>query len=267
MDIRERYWIMDWGKAKIYLIIAFVITNIILLISIFSDVNNKNSYFTKESYQSLNEFLLQKNLNLHTELPKETPRMGTVKVEYQSFDSSDVKDKFSDFGTSVDILGDKNLTVSGTRKLGSFYKDKAISDSNLFIENYGLKDNFTLKYAAVNEENIVVIYNSVYKNRFLEDSYMKFTYLPNGDFIFEMLKMKPVEESKNKKTVMTSVEAVMRASSKMQENETIVEVKLGYNYTQSQNLSAAKTKTATAFPCWRIKTDNNKYYYIEALEF
>lgn len=65
--------------------------------------------------------------------------------------------------------------------------------------------------------------------------------------------MNPVEESKNKKIVMTSIEAVMRASNMMEENETITEVVLGYNYAQYESLSIAKTKTATAFPCWRIK--------------
>ena len=267
MDIRERYSIMDWGKAKTYLIIAFTITNIILMFSIFSDRTDENSYFTKESYESLEQFLLQKNLNLHTELPKETPKMGTLKVEYQSFDLRDLESRFLEYKSNIEILGDKTLTLKAKRKLTLFDTDHAKSDTKLFIDTYDLGKDFDLKYASFEGENLVVVYNSVYKNRFLEDSYMKFTYFPDESFEFEMLKMNPVEESKNKKIVMTSIEAVMRASNMMEENETITEVVLGYNYAQYESLSIAKTKTATAFPCWRIKTKENQYYYIEALEF
>ncbi len=258
---------MDWGKAKIYLIIAFVITNMILIISIFSDMSNNASYFTKESYQSLNEFLLQKNLSLHTELPKETPKMGTVKVEFESFNLKGVKEKFSDFAHDIEIIGEKKLVVMGKRKLAVFDKEYAASDAQIFIKTYDINENLAYKNVYSDEENIVVVYNSLYNKRFLEESYVKFTYLKDGNLKLEILKMNPVEESNSKKNVMTSVEAVMRASRNMQENETITQVVLGYNYTQSENLTIANTKTATAFPCWRIKTKDNKYYYIEALEF
>ncbi len=258
---------MDWGKAKTYLIIAFIITNIILIFSIFTDKTRQDSYFTKESSESLKQFLLQKNLNLHTELPKETPKMGTLKVEYQSFNLKDMESRFLEYESDIEIIGDKNLSLKAKRKLAKFDTEHAQLDADIFIGTYDLADDFALKYTSFEGQNLIVFYNSIYKDRFLEDSYMKFTYLPDGNFEFEMLKMTPVEESKNKKTVMTSIEAVMRASNMMSEGETITELVLGYNYAQYESLSIAKTKTATAFPCWRIKTKENKYYYIEALEF
>ncbi len=258
---------MDWGKVKTYLIIAFTITNIILIYSIFTDKADKNPYFTKESMENLERFLLQKNLSLHTELPKETPKMSILKVEYQSFDKNDLEFKFSGYDSDIEVIGDKKVLLKAKRKLASFDIEHAGSDAKLFVDNYNLGEDFKLKYIAFEGENIVVVYNSVYKGMFLEDSYMKFKYFPDENFEFEMLKIIPVEETKNKKAVMTSMEAVMRAISMMQENEIITEIVLGYNYAKYESLSIDKTKTATAFPSWRIKTGENKYYYVEALEF
>lgn len=90
------------------------------------------------------------------------------------------------------------------------------SDTKLFIDTYDLGKDFDLKYASFEGENLVVVYNSLYKNRFLEDSYMKFTYFPDESFEFEMLKMNPVRKVRTKEIVMASIEAVMRASNMME---------------------------------------------------
>lgn len=82
-----------------------------------------------------------------------------------------------------------------------------------------------------------------------------------------MIRLDVIEKSRNKIEVMTSVEAIMRALSQLEPGDEIVEIRLGYYLSQDQNVPITQTRSATAFPAWRIGTADGRYYYIQALEF
>ncbi len=258
---------MDWGKAKTYLIIAFAITNIIMIISLVKDYDTQEKgYFTKESVSSLLLLLEKNDIKLQTDMPKDTPRMGNLRIEYEDIDTDSFKQLFEDYEEYIDIIAEKKMVILTDSALSSFDIETAKIQSESFIEKYNLKDDYEFKYAGVMPGKIQILYSSKYKERFLENSYMMFEYKDNDRFKFERLKMKVIDESKNKKRVITSAEALIKATSLIEPGQNIEEIELGYNYAQYESLPIAKTKTATASPSWRIRTSDGNYYYIEALE-
>lgn len=258
---------MDWAKAKTYLIIAFALTNMIMIISLIQDFDTQEKgYFTKEALSSL-QLLLEKNdIDLGIELPEDTPRMGNLRIEYEDIDTERFSRLFEDYFDYIDIVAEKKMVLMTDSALPSFDMETAEAESEAFIEKYDLKEDYEFKYTDVQPDRIQVFYSSKYKDRFLENSYMMFEYKDNDRFKFERLKMHVIDESRNKKEVMTSAEALIKASALIEPGQTVEEIELGYNYAQYESLPIAKTKTATAAPSWRIRTSDGKYYYIEALE-
>ena len=258
---------MDWAKAKTYLIIAFAITNIIMIISLAGDYGRQEKgYFTKEALSSL-QILLEKNdIDLTIELPKDTPKMGNLSIEYEDIDEERFRQLFEDYSENIDIIAEKKMVLITESPLPVFDAETASAEAETFIEKYDLKEDYEFKYADVEQGRIQIFYSSKYKDRFLENSYMMFEYRDNDRFKFERLKMHVIDESRNKKKVMTSAEALIKATALIEPGQAVEEIELGYNYAQYESLPIAKTKTATAAPSWRIRTSDGNYYYIEALE-
>lgn len=258
---------MDWAKAKTYLIIAFAVTNIIMIISLAGDYGRQDKgYFTKEALSSL-QILLEKNdIDLTIDLPKDTPKMGNLSIEYEDIDSERFKQLFEDHSDDIDIIAEKKMVLIAEKSLPVFDIETAKAQTEAFIEKYDLKEDYEFKYADSEPDLIQIFYSSKYKDRFLENSYMMFEYTDSDRFRFERLRMHVIEESRTKKKVMTSAEALIKATALIEPGQAVEEIELGYNYAQYESLPIAKTKTATAAPSWRIRTSDGNYYYIEALE-
>lgn len=261
---------MDWAKAKTYLILAFAITNIVLLSNILLDYRQggSNLYFSDESLKNFTELLRQQGISLNTDLPRETPKMGTLKVEYIRVEEEKLENLFTDYGMGLQVMDRKKITINGSHNMDNISKDEAIKSSKAFIKNNGLDDwEYEVKYIREYDDSIKIHYNSIYDKMFLEESFISFIYDIYGSFTMDMIRLDVIEKSRNKIEVMTSVEAIMRALSQLEPGDEIVEIRLGYYLSQDQNVPITQTRSATAFPAWRIGTADGRYYYIQALEF
>lgn len=259
---------MDWSKAKTYLIIAFTITNFLLIWSIASDMREveKNDFFTKESLDNLQVLLEQKDIHLEATLPKDTKKMGMLMLRYEDINMDNYRGLFEDYGDLIEIVSGKQIRLSVRKPLEIFEKNHALADANDFIHQYGLDQDFSLRNIQEKEDSIHIIYEAQYDNMFLEGSEMELIYKKNGDFFLERTKLEVIEKSPKKTRTKTSVEAVMQASTKINPGETIDEIQLGYYYEEYSNNPLATTKTATAFPNWRIRTTSGEYYFIQAFD-
>lgn len=268
MLIRERSNLMDWSKAKTYLIIAFAITNIFLIFSIASEhrTNPKKYFFSEESLSNLEHLLSQKEIRLDAELPKKTPKMGLLEVGYEEVLPEDYQALIDDFPDEVEILFGKQLRLMSARALERFSAEEALSDASAFILKYGLAEDFTLRNTVIQPDYIQIIYNAGYEDMFLEGSRMEFIYQKSGNFYMERTKLKVLKKSPKKRLTKTSVEAVMQASARISPGETIEEIQLGYYYEEYNINPLSKMKTATAFPSWRIRTDSGQFYHIQAVD-
>jgi len=63
---------MQWGKSKTYIIIAFIVVNIVLLMSIFKEKTQYNYDFTKKNLNNLKTLLESKNIRYDMKLDTNT---------------------------------------------------------------------------------------------------------------------------------------------------------------------------------------------------
>lgn len=259
---------MDWSKAKTYLIIAFTITNILLSWSILTEkrVLYEKSFFTKESLSNLESVLQKKDIRLAVNLPKKVPKMGLWKVQYEEIKEENYPYLFEDFRSHIDILSGKQIQLSMNHSLKSFDLEHAKKDAEEFIQNYRLGEDFVLRNINEEPDQIRLIYDLEYDGLFLEGSYMMLVYERSGRFYMERTKLEILEKSTKKKSIKTSVEAILQASAKIPPGETIEAIDLGYYYEEYGQDSLTTTKTATALPNWRIRTDSGAFYYVSAID-
>ena len=258
---------MDWAKAKSILIVAFIITNIILGYNLYINQfkDEKKSFFEDSYMNRVTEVLKTKNIKILCKVPKYTPQLSRLSVKYEVVDEK--TKKFFEKPENIKIVADKKLLYTDDITLNSYNIENAKKEGESFLVKHNLDENVYVKEVSFNKEYIEVNYGEKYKNYFLEQSYMKLKFYKNGKMKFERLWLIPTDENDQKKRVMTSVEAITNIYDKLQQNDNIVEIQLGYYNEIDEKRDLINTKISTAFPMWRIKTSSNKYYYTQAFDF
>ncbi|WFD10229.1 two-component system regulatory protein YycI [Tepidibacter hydrothermalis] len=252
---------MDWSKSKTILIIAFILTNIVLGYNLYINVfrHDTEDIFSDSSINNLNKLLSTKNISINTQIPKDTPSLSTLSIKYEDLNKSDLDSVFKQDG--VYKIEDKRIIYNGKSDIDELDISECTSFTKKFLNKYNFDDDTYLKSTIKKQDRIEIIYTGKYKNYFLEESYMKFVFYENKDFSFERLWIVPIEEKKQKKRVIPSVEAIMSAYSQMPKDSVINEIKLGY-YFESNNMDIEQGDIG---PVWRLKV-NNEYIYIKAFD-
>ncbi|MEJ8552772.1 two-component system regulatory protein YycI [Tepidibacter sp. Z1-5] len=252
---------MDWSKSKTILIIAFILTNIVLGYNLYINVFRYDSQdiFSDSSINNLNKLLSTKNISINTQIPKEIPSLSTLSIKYEDLSKSDLDAVFK--GSGLYKIQNKHIMYNGKSDINDFDINECTSFTKKFLKKYNFDDDTYLKSTINKQDCIEIIYTGKYKDYFLEDSYMKFVFYDNKDFLFERLWIVPIEEKKQKKRVISSVEAIMSAYSQMPKDSVINEIRLGY-YFESNNMDIEQGDIG---PVWRLKV-NNEYIYIKAFD-
>lgn len=259
---------MDWSRAKTYLIIAFIVTNLLLIWSIFSDIidTQQQNFFSKQSIANLKSLLDQKKIRLDCKLPKTKKKMRILYAEYQTIDEQKYQKIFqSEPSMQINLISGKQLTVKNKQLLRPYDTVQACHAAEAFITKYRLGDEHMLRYTLTDQESIQVIYEPDYRKNFSEGHYLKLSFFKSGGFVLEMIRLKISKDTPFQELTTTSVEAVMQASTEMEPGEVIKAIDLGYQYEEHQT-NFEQAQFFTAFPSWRIHTDKDKVYHIQALD-
>lgn len=147
---------MDWSKAKTILIVAFIITNSILGFVLFKNINARDRTLSSEFMEEVKARLVEKNIKLNTEIPKEVPGLNTLVVEYEVIDIDRVNRNY--FGNEGKLsIGDKNSIVLT-------YGDEKVVIRNQKILNY---ENYKeeILYEDLDEERVIAIAEKFLNNR------------------------------------------------------------------------------------------------------
>ncbi|KDR96342.1 Two-component signal transduction system YycFG, regulatory protein YycI [Peptoclostridium litorale DSM 5388] len=260
---------MDWAKSKVVLIIAFLVTNVFLGYNLYANSSRDiPKSFEGSDYREYVDSLLQKkDVVLDAKLPEKLPRLGPVTIKYEFVDSEIFKELLTGKNADLDVVnGKKLLIVVKDEHIG--YDDQAAKDySEEFIKKYSLdKGNMMLKHVKKDGNAIEVTYSSRYGEYFLEKSYMKFYFYPNGDVRIERLWMDAVDGNFQRKEVITPLEAVVKLYAQLDEGSIIEDVRLGYYFNLGEDMKIRNTKTAKAFPAWRITLSDGTEKYVSALD-
>ncbi len=294
---------MDWSKAKNILIVTFIITNIFLLYNINEDIK-ANKYFYEISDERLKDIvgiLNDKGIEVEGEIPRDTPTLPIVTVEYETYDEDKIASDFLDSYTKISdkyISGNEMLQISHNKKLLTYKRDlvsigfneinsdKAKEIADKFIGNHGFDGDDVTHWRTIRNVNgdYEVIYKQTYGDLFIADSEVDNNEVANVGMEVKVNSSGVIEFTRkwfdsqvrkvNSKRVIPVTKALLMSIDDIkeksgEENAVITDISIGYildvakfnNFVEWHDIDMGD-----ASPYWRICLKNKECIYKQAYE-
>lgn len=272
---------MDWSKAKTILIIAFIITNIILGLVIFSVDKHEDATLKEDFIEEVEGLLVKKDISIDTQIPREVPFLNTLTVEYEVLDFDSVNKDFFNGEGIVDlkvkdlakILRDnENISISN-RKIIKYennddtliYKDldkdkvKDIAMKFLKDKNFDTSD-MEVSFINQKEDSYIVEFSKIFNERYLEIAYTLVEVDRVGVRSLERLWLDVLSEGDNPIYISTAPKSILELLSREDVyGKTIVDISLSYYFEPTRNDYIQKPKDARrgkSIPAWRVLFDD-----------
>ncbi len=271
---------MDWSKAKNILIIAFIVTNVFLVITIERNLFQEQSIPLPidKTMEGIIHVMQEKDIHIEIDIPRTMAPMSVLEVEYETYEDDGIsslayKGKDTDNGPrgQFEVENGKVLvyTAEGSIKIGTRIDSEKVQErAEKFLTYYGfMKNDVAHWHTDFDGETYQVVFKQKYKGTFLEDSYMKVQVTEHGDIrYFERVWLKPIKMGDSKNEIMPSTKALLKAMEKLNETEgpkNIIDISVGYRFDPPNWQNA---RSGTAFPVWRIVLDEKKTIFVDAYE-
>jgi len=265
---------VDWNKSNTILIIAFVIINIFLFTTDYNTKadNELSVYEDKNFVENVNKQLKSKNINIETNVPKETYTLPVLETEYEIIEINDElvqnylgvnvkssKDVFvynNNQGETLEIVDGKRIVYTLRQKIPSKegdYNDEIVNNViKEFLQNKKLNnEGFVNTEKYIYSDYQIVTYVQIYNELSLENSYMRFYVDKEGIYKFEMQKISSVMEIKAKVHTISSYEALLRLMAYEDiKNKDIVGIKMTYYSLENDNWKYITRINAD--PTWKV---------------
>ncbi len=277
---------MDWNRSNTILIMAFVILNIFLLMSTFSNIftENFNVNLDKDFLENVESLLKSKNINIKCEIPEEIYVLPVLDTEYEMIEVNnalvqkylgkdveaieDVYRYTNDKNEILEIIDGKKIKFIKRNMISGKINDTELINRSIkaFIEENDINDSgFTESYKYISENGSYVTYTQNYNNNSIDNSYMKFLFDKEGLYEFEMQKISAVIEIKDKIRTISAIEALPRlmAYDNLKDNN-IVEIKMGYYSIENENWKYIKKINAD--PTWKVIFSDGSQKYLSSFD-
>lgn len=282
---------MDWNKAKNILIIAFIVTNLILLYVIIEDKNNSQTYLTvdQQFVEDVKDRLYLKDIKVDSDIPKEIPSMPLLYIEYEIYENPEeiaknflgeytIEEKdgityYVNGNERVTVLNGKELVYENTSNNKMFKNFRNIQKEELeeivvefLIEHQLDEQDYQLtSYKQLNGE-YHLRYTKLYNDMLVEISYMKFIIDERGIKSFQRQWIKSIEPIESNITMRAAPDALLRLLLKEEHyGKTIKDIKLCY-YFDPQKQSVGSWKNVVkgkAGPAWMVVFDDDSREFLE----
>ncbi|MFD2170566.1 two-component system regulatory protein YycI [Tumebacillus lipolyticus] len=283
---------MDWSRAKTYLIVAFLLLDLLLGYQYYSSQQEALGYVQSFSTQldELKEVLRERRMILMTEVPKETPVMYFLAAGHPQEPLPDIADR---------ILHNEKLVEDdrskGTMKFNSYEGEFEVTSAGYFKLQYrpalkiesdlGVKrGQYILQLISpsvwngslykediainnLSQEGTTLRYLQSYQRYPIFSAVLEVNLNSSGVTSYNQKAMEIGEEEERGQRVISAIGAIRTVAEKHDPAQlpdpkkfvTIHDVKLGY---YSQNYAGADEWYLA--PMWRIVTDY-KVFYVNAL--
>lgn len=277
---------MDWNKSNTILIIAFVILNIFLLVSIFGNVftENFNANLDKDFLDNVKNILEIKNINIKCEIPENIFVLPVLETEYEMIEVNDaLVQKYLGKGVKAEkdiykYTNDKNevLEVIDGKKikftkrnmiLGEISDEEVVNKSiESFIKENAIDDaGFTESYRYMSDKDSYITYTQNYNDINVDNSYLNFYFDKEGVYKFEMQKINTVIEIKGKVRTISAVEALPRLITYDDiKDKDIVEIKMKYYSIENDNWK--NMTKINADPTWKVVFSDGTQRYLSSFD-
>ncbi|MBP1927048.1 regulatory protein YycI of two-component signal transduction system YycFG [Sedimentibacter acidaminivorans] len=277
---------MDWNRSNTILIIAFIILNIFLLISTFSNVftENFNVYLDKDFLEDVESLLKSKNININCEIPEEIYVLPVLDTDYEMIEvnnalvqkylgksveaKEDVYSYTNDKNEILEIIDGKKIKFTKRNLIKGKINDTELINNSIkaFITENDINDSgFTESYKYISENGSYVTYTQNYNDNSLDNSYMKFLFDKEGMYEFEMQKINAVIEIKDKIRTISAIEALPRLMTYDDiKDKNIVSIKMKYYSIENGNWKYIKKINAD--PTWKVIFSDGSQKYLSSFD-
>lgn len=268
---------MDWSKAKTILIIAFIITNILLVYVLLTSEKQVEITLKDSFVKDVIEILGRKNITINTEIPRDIPSLNTLLVEYETIEPYEInRDFFNGEGKvenkSLGIIEisyrDEFITITNNKTLlytndsiGEKYSDldenKAVELALNFLEEkkYDTSD-MKLSFIKRDGKGFSLEFTKVYNDRYLEKSNTTILIDSSGVKKMERMWLNPIDEGEKHIYINTAPKALLSLLSEEETHgKTIGEISLCYYFDPAEQDfvdNPKEAKRGKTVPAWRV---------------
>ncbi|MBP1994637.1 two-component system regulatory protein YycI [Paenibacillus eucommiae] len=233
---------MDWGRAKMILILSFLFLNMILGFQLWNGMSEQTQLAADTSglVEELNRVMNAKNIRLTKELPNEVPKLKEITVKVNESIGLNEKIALSTPTTITRILakgaGKDDPARKEIQKLDLYQFDAVASKDGMFVFNqtYDSLPMFEVKTELYETEGQIVSYRQAYVEVESDDTQKEQTIIP------AQLAVRSLVENY------------------LLEGSVIIDVRLGY-HGQLYN-----SQTQYMAPHWRVALGSGDIYYVQA---
>lgn len=279
---------MDWSKAKTILIISLIIVNIILGMAIFNSNQDVETTVSEEFVEDSIKLLSNKEISVATEIPREIPSLQSLILEYETFRTSELNDKFFNDKGKVSIKGEGLVEILSTDEKLTILNDKLIIyESNKTDETHRINTNddavkmasdflidleydtidMKLSYIKKSEGRYFLEFSKIHNDRYVESAFTNIQLDNTGIKKLERLWLNVIEEGDTPIFISSAPKSILGLLS-MNEvyGKTIRDISLCYYFNPEKHeyiLNPLETKQGKAIPAWRIQFEDGYKVFID----
>lgn len=276
---------LEWSKTKSILIIGLILTNVILSLYLFSSDSlfSKGDISEDQSLKEVISILEKNNIYINMDSVNYYQIIQDLELEYEIYEL----DKIGKSIIDGDFEVDENAAYSDNERVEIYsnteivYENENNSTENSdadsknaeivadkFISKIGFSnDDKYIFSTSINDNTTTITYKQSYNGFFLEDTYMNV--VVKGDTVVEFnrkwFKIKNVYDN-NRRVIAPSKALFLFMDQFENSNSKIIITDISFGYKLDTGVINSNVASGDAFPYWRIRTESDKIYFIEAIE-
>ena len=279
---------MDWSKAKTILIISFIVVNILLVLALINTNEDIEAYVSENFVEDSIRLLSNKDISVSTEIPREIPSLPSLIVEYETFNTSEVNERFFDGNGKISIKDDgfieiqnddEKLTVLNSKLL--IYESNKTDDSKALYSNddaieiatnylsdleYDTSD-MKLSHIKQADSRYYLEFSKIYNDKYLESSFTNIQLDDTGVRKFERQWLNVIEVGDTPIFISSAPKSILGLLSMNQVyGKTVKDISLSYYFEPEKHdyiQNPLEAKQGKTIPAWRIQFEDGYKVFID----
>ncbi len=276
---------MDWKKIKKILIIALLVANSVLFFyTKYNDFRLRNESTRRDFVREVTALLAEKNIELDTKIPRQTKKLPSVLVSFETSSEEDINDRYFKGAGKVErpstdlaeiSLGDEYINLVNGRR--AFYENRK-KENNFKIDNleeaqniaqkflldkkYDTRDIY-LSYYKIDGDKYILNYTKVFDSIPVESSYTNFVIDARGVMSMDRLWLDVLDKSDQKIYLYPAPRALLSLLNKTEYyNKTIEKISPCFYFNpedQGYIEDITRAVNGRAIPAWKVKFTDGEY--------
>lgn len=279
---------MDWSKAKTILIVSFIVVNILLLFALYNANESIDTLVSEEFVEDSLRLLSNKDISVATELPREIPSLEILTVEYETFNTQVINERFFDGNGIISVKGDgfveiyneeEKLTLLNNKLLiyeaskgknpkALYNNDDAREVAIDYLSNLNFElSDMKLSHIKESEGRYYLEFSKIYNERYLESSFTNIQVDDTGVRKLERQWLNVIDVGSTPIFISSAPKSILGLLS-MNEvyGKSVKDISLSYYFEPEKHdyiQNPLEAKQGKTIPAWRIQFEDGYKVFID----